>query len=265
MTDDATTGPRKAADSSTHLGLPQDRYGETAIDRIGDHAENGTMDPQFREDLRALLSLVGKVVPADSGTTFVPTAEEVEAIDRMSSDLELSATAVMRQALRLYQVDHQRRKAGETVVWSGDAKRAREFAGDLAGDEEVGPLWHEAMMQALDALKWANGRLHECGRQTDFTLGMCTTLEGSERRETVARQAMAALDDPSRSTVEPVSMLVPWHGGPKPADWDGKAVRLRSGKVVFAPSEGRIWKLGWDHCYGEGDVVAYSRTLNLPD
>lgn len=36
--------------------MKEDRYDETAIDRIRDHAENGTMPPQFREDLRVLLA-----------------------------------------------------------------------------------------------------------------------------------------------------------------------------------------------------------------
>lgn len=40
--------------------LPTDKYGETAIDRIRDHAENGTMPPQFREDLRTLLRLTAE-------------------------------------------------------------------------------------------------------------------------------------------------------------------------------------------------------------
>jgi hypothetical protein len=44
--------------------LPTDRHGHTVLDRMRDHAENGTMPPEFREDLRALLALA---VPATSG------------------------------------------------------------------------------------------------------------------------------------------------------------------------------------------------------
>lgn len=46
--------------------LPTDRYGETALDRISDHAENGTMPPQFREDLRALLALAAAAPTPDA-------------------------------------------------------------------------------------------------------------------------------------------------------------------------------------------------------
>jgi hypothetical protein len=49
-----------------------------------------------------------------------------------------------------------------------------------------------------------------------------------------------------------------WHGGRKPADWSGEAVRFRSGEVVYAPPAGTIWKLGWDHHYGPGDIIAYT-------
>lgn len=37
--------------------LPCDRHGETALDRIRDYAENGTMASQLREDLRTLVAL----------------------------------------------------------------------------------------------------------------------------------------------------------------------------------------------------------------
>lgn len=51
--------------------------------------------------------------------------------------------------------------------------------------------------------------------------------------------------------------MKPWHGGPKPADWSGEAVQFRSGKVMHAPI-GAVWKLGWDHSYGDGDIIAYT-------
>lgn len=39
------------------LAMPTDQHGETVLDRMADHAENGTMPPEFRADLRALLTL----------------------------------------------------------------------------------------------------------------------------------------------------------------------------------------------------------------
>lgn len=52
--------------------------------------------------------------------------------------------------------------------------------------------------------------------------------------------------------------MKPWHGGNSaPADWDGKAVAFRDGKIGYAPV-GAVWKLGWDHSYGGGDIIAYT-------
>jgi len=64
--------------------------------------------------------------------SFTPDTREAKAVAQLSEEQELSPQAVMRQALRLYQSDFLRRKAGETVTWSGDAQRARDFAGPLA-------------------------------------------------------------------------------------------------------------------------------------
>jgi hypothetical protein len=60
---------------------------------------------------------------------FAPTDEERAAIRELAAEQELSEQAVMRQALRLYQLHHVRLKAGETMNFSGDAERAAEFAG----------------------------------------------------------------------------------------------------------------------------------------
>ena len=65
--------------------------------------------------------------------TFNASAEEAEAIARLAADAQLSEEAVLRQALRLYQLHVRRLKEGETVTWSGDEARARAFAGPLAG------------------------------------------------------------------------------------------------------------------------------------
>lgn len=62
---------------------------------------------------------------------FEPTDEERAALLELSRATDLSPGAVMRQALRLYQMNHFRLAAGETVSWSGDAQRAEEFAGGV--------------------------------------------------------------------------------------------------------------------------------------
>ena len=59
---------------------------------------------------------------------FRPSAEERRAIAELSVAQELSHGAVIRQALRLYQLSHYRHMAGETCSWSGDAGRAQDFA-----------------------------------------------------------------------------------------------------------------------------------------
>lgn len=49
-----------------------------------------------------------------------------------------------------------------------------------------------------------------------------------------------------------------WLGGKKPpTDWDGKAVIFRNGATARS-TPGIIWKLGWDHSYGQTDIIAYS-------
>lgn len=82
---------------------------------------------------------------------------EQEALERLMAEQELSAQRVMIQALRQYQSDHERRKAGEMVTWSGDAQRARDFAGDLSRPER---LDREAV--ALDAAMLAKAIRTAC-------------------------------------------------------------------------------------------------------
>ncbi len=203
MIDDAKHGPSGwTTENGVGPLLQQDRHGETAIDRLADQVENGTMDPGMREDLRTAVAI------ARGRDVFVPTERETEAIRRLSADLDLSPAAVMRQALHLYQMDHERRKAGETPVWSGDAQRAIAFTG---------------------------------------------------------RAADATAADTRRAAEAAFGPMTPWNGGPRPSDWDGIAVRLRSGDLLLAPGGGTIWKLGWRHHYGQGDIVEYSRLETTPD
>lgn len=49
----------------------------------------------------------------------------------------MTVEGVMRQALRLYQMHDKRLSDGETCTYSGDAERARRFAGDLVKKAEV--------------------------------------------------------------------------------------------------------------------------------
>jgi hypothetical protein len=71
------------------------------------------------------------------GELFNPTDEERAAIKSIGEDQDLSDGSVIRQALRHYQLTHERLKAGETVHWSGDADRAIEFAGPSVVGEGV--------------------------------------------------------------------------------------------------------------------------------
>ena len=55
--------------------------------------------------------------------------KETAALAELAKEKDMSEAAVMRQSLRLYQLVHERMKAGETFSFSGDAARAAEFAG----------------------------------------------------------------------------------------------------------------------------------------
>lgn len=57
------------------------------------------------------------------------TQREMDVLEELATDHDMSKTAVMRQALRLYQCCHLRIKAGETMSFSGDQARVVEFIG----------------------------------------------------------------------------------------------------------------------------------------
>lgn len=57
---------------------------------------------------------------------------EAAVLHRLSREADIPQDRVFIQALRLYHQHRERLKDGETVSWSGDAQRAREFAGPLA-------------------------------------------------------------------------------------------------------------------------------------
>lgn len=50
-------------------------------------------------------------------------AREMRALEALAEHHGMSKTAVMRQALRLYQLVHIRLRDGETMTFSGDADR----------------------------------------------------------------------------------------------------------------------------------------------
>lgn len=62
---------------------------------------------------------------------------ERAAIAKLMEEQGLSELGLLRQCLRYYQADHEKRKAGETVVWSGDAQRTADFMGPLLSQEFV--------------------------------------------------------------------------------------------------------------------------------
>jgi predicted transcriptional regulator len=55
--------------------------------------------------------------------------KEMAALDQLAAEKEMSKTAVMRQALRLYQLVNIRLNAGERMMFSGDQQRLVEFIG----------------------------------------------------------------------------------------------------------------------------------------
>lgn len=57
------------------------------------------------------------------------TEREMDVVDQLSFEQEMSKTALMRQALRVYQLISERVKAGETMSFSGDKERAVLFVG----------------------------------------------------------------------------------------------------------------------------------------
>jgi predicted transcriptional regulator len=57
------------------------------------------------------------------------TDQEMAVVEQLAVEMDLSKTAIFRQALRWYQKTHLRLKAGERVIFSGDEQRMIEFVG----------------------------------------------------------------------------------------------------------------------------------------
>lgn len=61
--------------------------------------------------------------------TFNLRDEEMEVLDALAEEQEMSKTQLLKQALRLYQLVNRRLKNGETITFSGDRERIIEFVG----------------------------------------------------------------------------------------------------------------------------------------
>lgn len=59
---------------------------------------------------------------------------EMQALEKIAEHHQMSKTAVMRQALRLYQLIDVRLRAGETFSFSGDVERPMMIAAVGLGD-----------------------------------------------------------------------------------------------------------------------------------
>lgn len=60
---------------------------------------------------------------------------EMQALDQLCLEHDMSKTGVIRQALRMYQYLHARLKDGERITLSGDAQRALDFVGPGFGQD----------------------------------------------------------------------------------------------------------------------------------
>jgi hypothetical protein len=60
---------------------------------------------------------------------------EMQVLEQLCLEHQMSKTAVIRQALRTYQYLHKRAMEGETITLSGDAQRAIDFVGPGFGQD----------------------------------------------------------------------------------------------------------------------------------
>lgn len=110
--------------------------------------------------------------------SFEISDEEHTALLDLQTFQGLSRAAVYRQALRLYQSGHVRRKAGETCSWSGDAERLREFAGGVT--QSVKPGLPDLPGHLADAVR-------------DSALAVLRRVVGFDQSREMAQQIIAHL------------------------------------------------------------------------
>lgn len=72
-----------------------------------------------------------------SGTTMTLNLSPVEMqiLEQLCLEHQMSKTSVIRQALRMYQYLHKRTMEGEMITLSGDAQRAIDFIGPGFGQD----------------------------------------------------------------------------------------------------------------------------------
>lgn len=66
------------------------------------------------------------------------SAREMAVVEELAAVQELSKTQLLRCALRLYQLVHERLKAGETMSFTGDKERIALFIGPGFGEQGNG-------------------------------------------------------------------------------------------------------------------------------
>lgn len=66
---------------------------------------------------------------AERTMTLNLSEREMAVVEQLAERHDLSKTAIMRQALRWYQITQHRLDAGEKVIFSGDEQRIAEFVG----------------------------------------------------------------------------------------------------------------------------------------
>lgn len=73
------------------------------------------------------------------------TAREMAVVEELAASHEITKTALIRQALRVYQMIQSRIAAGETMTFSGDKERVALFVGPGFDPQSNGPKQdHEA-------------------------------------------------------------------------------------------------------------------------
>lgn len=62
------------------------------------------------------------------------SAREMAVVEALATEMGMSKTAVMRSALKIYQLIHVRLQQGEQFMFTGDQQRLVEFIGPGFGD-----------------------------------------------------------------------------------------------------------------------------------